>query len=216
VLDQSSSLCDWAVKVCPEESRIWLEERLSAARQGRAEDVFLLFSAAGRRLGCSAASVTVSGIDASRWRAQDVGRVAALSTLLSVVPSQAHASLVEDLYFRGSTDERRAVLLFLPLAQAAQQWLDLAVEACRTNTLPLFESIACENTYPARYFGEAQFNQLVLKTMFLDLDVQRIAQLTARITPQLILDLDDFRREREAAGRDVPAGIFWILEKASS
>ena len=41
-----------------------------------------------------------------------------------------------------------------------------SIDACRTNILPLFEAVACENPYPARYFPERNFNQMVLKAMF--------------------------------------------------
>ena len=38
----------------------------------------------------------------------------------------------------------------------------------------MFEAIACENPYPARYFGDAAFSQLVLKADFMGLDIARI------------------------------------------
>lgn len=211
--DEALELSTWAVHNCPEAQRNWLSERLSGIRQGSEPDLMELFSAAGRRLGSE--FVQPGGVDTySRFRAQDLARVAGLLSYVLQLTVESQELLLEDLFFRGSSDEKRAVLLALPLLEAPERYVELAVEACRTNTQTVFEAIACENPFPAAYFSELQFNQLVLKAIFMDLDVKRIANLSTRISSTLIEDLNNFRREREAALRPVPAGLSWILEKA--
>ena len=62
--------------------------------------------------------------------------------------------------------ERQAVLRVLALLPEPARFLAIALDACRTSTQPVFEAIACENPYPAAYFPEASFNQMVLKAVF--------------------------------------------------
>ena len=57
------------------------------------------------------------------------------------------------------------------------------IDACRTNILPLFEAVACENPYPARYFPERNFNQMVLKALFNGVALARIVGLAAGSIP---------------------------------
>lgn len=210
--DEALELSTWAVHHCPEAQRNWLSERLSGIRQGREQDLIELFSSAGRRLGSEFVQPGGAATYA-RFRAQDLARVAGLLTYIIQLTVERQVLLLEDLFFRGSSDEKRAVLLALPLLEAPERYVELAVEACRTNTQTVFEAIACENTFPAAHFSEPQFNQLVLKAIFMDLDVKRIANLSTRIGSTLIEDLNNFRREREAASRPIPAGLSWILEK---
>lgn len=198
--------------MCRDGQRNWLSQRLSAAARGEQRDLVELFSAAGRRLG----NELVRGGDPSEfahWRTQDLARVAGL---LSHIPNLAiddHAALLADLFFRGSSEEKRAVLFALPLLSQAERHLELAVEACRTNTLTVFEAIGCENVYPAVYFSEPQFNQLVLKAIFIDVDITRIIGLASRMVPSLVEDLRNYCRERQAASRAIPLGLTLILEK---
>ena len=152
--------------------------------------------------------------DGSRWSREDVGRVALLLLALKKLPEAQHLELLEDLYFRGSMQEKRAVLLALPFAPDRQRFVELAVEACRTNAVSVFEALACENTFPGEEFTDPQFNQLVLKTMFLGLEAQRILGVQERLTQTLVRMVKDFENERRAAGRPVPSGIPWIVEMA--
>jgi hypothetical protein len=80
-------------------------------------------------------------------------------------------------------------------------------DTCRTNILPLFESISCENPYPAHYFPELNFNQMVLKAMFNGIALARIVGLAGRHNAELTRMSNDYAAERTAAGRSVPADI---------
>ena len=51
------------------------------------------------------------------------------------------------------------MLKSLPLLPEPQRFEALAVEACRSNVLTVFEAIACENPYPHGYFEELSFDQ---------------------------------------------------------
>jgi hypothetical protein len=133
----------------------------------------------------------------------EVGRAALLLSALASLPPTAHAELVDELFLRGDSAEREAVLRALPLLPDPSRFLDTAVEACRTNVQTVFEAIACGNPYPARVFPESNFNQMVMKAVFLGVSLRRIAGLPDRVTPALASMAADYVRERTAAGRPV-------------
>jgi hypothetical protein len=154
------------------------------------------FSGAARKVGKDGAVVPERGT----WGTDEVARAALLVRgAASVSP--------EELYDRGDNRERQAVLRALPLLGDADRFLPLAIEACRTNVLTIFEAIACENPYPARHFPEANWNQMVLKAAFNGIALARITGLASRSNDELARMANDFAAERRAAGRPVPADL---------
>jgi hypothetical protein len=63
------------------------------------------------------------------------------------------------------------------------------------------------NPYPADYFDEAAWNQLILKAFFTDKDVTQIMGLDERKNARLAQTLADYAAERRAAGRSLPPNI---------
>ena len=150
-------------------------------------------------------------VPSAGWDLGLTGRVALILTGAALHPEHAQVPYVRQLYLRGDADEQAAVLRSLLLLPEPARFVELAVEACRTNVVDVFAAIACENAYPARYLPEPNFNQLVLKAIFVGLDTQRIAGLASRATPNLKRMVGDFASERRAAGRSVPADTDRIL-----
>jgi hypothetical protein len=111
------------------------------------------------------------------------------------------------LYTRGDNAEREALLRTLSLLPEPDRFLSTAVEACRTNVQTVFEAIACENPYPVRHFPELNFNQMVIKAIFIGVPLRRIVGLPTRMTPALARMAQDYVQERTAAGRPVPDDI---------
>lgn len=217
----AAALATWALGICPAQNAAWLLDRLEGAGRGTTSDLFQLFSAAGRRMGSepvggAPAEVAKAALICDEWTREDLARVSGLVAYWTCARPEDRNAILQDLYFRGAGSEKRAVLLALPALSAAEQCLDLAVEACRTNSLDVFRAIACDNAYPARHFSELHMNQMLLKTLFLGLDVEKVVGVVERITPQLLIDLQHFKAEREAAGRAVPPGVDWITSKAKN
>jgi hypothetical protein len=75
----------------------------------------------------------------------------------------------------------------------------------------IFESIACENPFPADEFPDLNFNQMVLKAMFNGVALARIVRLGERAGADLARMAADYAAERRAAGRSVPADIDLVL-----
>ena len=87
----------------------------------------------------------------------------------------------------------------------------IVVEALRSNTTDLFEHAAFLSDYPSRFFSENEFNQMVLKAIFLDLDIQKIKNLETRINPKLTQMIQDYKEERVLAARPVPKSVETFL-----
>lgn len=140
----------------------------------------------------------------------EVGRAVLLLMGLDALPPEEHVEFIDERFVRGDNAEREALLRTLPMLPEAGRFLATAVEACRTNVQTVFEAIGCDNPYPARYFPELNFNQLVMKAFFLGLSLRRIAGLPERITPALRQMVADHAKERSVAGRPLHEDTGWV------
>ena len=139
------------------------------------------------------------------WPLSAVGRAALLARICELLPPEEHVAAVAGQFRTGDNAEREAVLHALPLLPKAERFVDLAIEACRTHVQSVFEAIACENPYPARFFPELNFNQLVLKAFFTGVSARRIEGLSERRTAELIR-MAQCLRQRTARGGPPRAG----------
>lgn len=146
------------------------------------------------------------------WPLDQLGRAAMLAVVSARLAPTEIERLLGEIHRQGETRERQAMLRALPFLIMPERFVALAVDACRTNELPVFEAIACENPYPADHFPDPSFNQLVLKALFLGVALERVIGLARRRTPELARMAADYASERRAAGRSVPADIHRFLE----
>jgi hypothetical protein len=56
----------------------------------------------------------------------------------------------------------------------------------------------------AGHFPDLNFNQAIMKSIFMEVSVRRVEQLERRITPELSRMAAGYISERRAAGRTVP------------
>ncbi len=198
--------------------RIWqqLEPPLDRPRFAAA------YAGAGRRLG--RAPLTFSDSESERlaqaelrrathWALDDLGRAALILRAIECIEPAQYQELVSDLFLRGDNRERHAVLQTLCMLPDPVRYLETAVESCRTNVVTVFEAIACDNPYPAAFFPEPNFNQMVIKAIFMEVSVKRIAGINQRITGELVRMAEGYGSERRAAGRSEPDDIAYIVSK---
>lgn len=197
------------------DGRAWLRtarDALKSAHDRHADAVaslLLLSPLARRRLGrrplISGNDVleTADGpIPLSAWELADAGRV-----LLLRAVGGGNADVVTSLYRAGDEAERISATRGLSLYGAGAELKTLALETGRANSIPLFASLALDNPYPAGRYGEREFNQLVLKALFVGLPLVRVVGLADRANAELARMCEDYIEERTAAGRSVPEDI---------
>ncbi|HWP34627.1 MAG TPA: EboA domain-containing protein [Thermodesulfobacteriota bacterium] len=196
--------------------RAWLAQAAEAAagQPFDPERFLALFAAVPRRVGKGPVRLETAERErlaalGAPWpldemRVDELARQGLLLLAAAHAPAAAYAAAVDEAYRHGELAERQAVLRALPLLPAPERFLPLATDACRSSIQPVFEAIACENPYPARYFPDLHFNQMVLKALFTGVALSRLVGLPERITPELVRMAADYVAERRAAGRSVP------------
>jgi hypothetical protein len=178
--------------------------------------VLSFLAGAGRRTGNRNLGLTPACLEELRAAGYAAQPCMALATLLRSrtlwescvrLDPGLHLELLQRAYRTGSNEERCALLITLPLLPDAARFCAVAEEACRTHVLDVFEAIACENPYAARYFGAASFDQMVIKALFMGSHLGRILGLDQRNTPELRRMVRAFASERRAAGRPIPPDV---------
>lgn len=197
------------------DARPWFDEALTLV-EGSSPDVLVGVYTKARRLGRTrfglnaAEKVEVKHLqpDAQldHWTLEDAGRAAFLLTSATANPD-GFVRAATECYDQGDSAEQQSWLKSTALLPEPEQLLPIVIDACRTNILPLFEAVACENPFPARHFPERNFNQMVLKALFNKVALARIAGLAGRRNADLTRMAADYASERRAAGRTVPSDI---------
>ena len=204
-----------------EEPRTWLAEcyRTITMVSFNEEAFANTFSSVGRRLRAIprlpseslTAQLCVAGIASPDiWSVPDYGRVLLIIRALSVLHPDRHVEFVARIFRTGDCEEQQSVLRGLVLLQDPDRFTDIAINACRSNVRNVFEAVACNNLYPMRYFPSLNFNQLVLKALFIGTSVMLIEGLQNRCTSELSQMAKDYGNELKAAGRPVSDDIIYV------
>lgn len=153
--------------------------------------------------------------DDASWTRAAAARACLLADAIARAPGSALA-LARQLYRESDEAAQVDLVRGLPVLPGGDALKPLALEAGRTNSRAVFAALALDNPYPARHYAEPEFNQLVLKALFLELPVERLVGLRERANAELARMCEDYVDEREAAGRAVPADIWLALAPQAS
>lgn len=202
----------------PNEVLAWLEAALdeissSERNETTARETHTYLSAIARRKSGSALLLGLPG-DNNHWQVDEAIRILLLTKLLEVSVTGTTKTLVEEAYHLGDEYEKISIIRGLYLLDNKGELIDLAILTGRTNNVNLFAAIALANSYPASNYDDRAFDQLVLKALFMDLDISYIVGLQPRLTPKLTSLCFDLVKERLAADRDPPNSI-WLAIKFS-
>jgi len=148
-------------------------------------------------------------IDLKLWSRDQLCRALLLLSMDTGNMDDFH-EVVEDLFKTADNRESQALYSSIPLFDYPESWKDRATEAIRSNVGLIFDAMAFNNPYPAMYFDEIYWNQLVLKTIFSNKSIWRITGLEERRNKNLAKAISDFAHERWAADRTLPAEV-WFL-----
>ena len=206
-----------------EATRSWLERAAAEAVVSQLRTLPSAYTAASRSVGRGVLELSAAEEQAlasvapeysfAGWTEFDAARAVLLLEAAAAVPGDAFVRGAVHCYELGDAREQQSWLKGVGLLPYPHQFLTVAVDGCRTNILQVFESIACENPYPARHFPELNFNQMVLKALFMGVALTRIVGLQRRLNPHLSRMAADYAAERRAAGRPVPADLPLALHR---
>tara|TARA_B100002052_G_C15855393_1_gene587215 strand:- start:854 stop:1444 length:591 start_codon:yes stop_codon:yes gene_type:complete len=124
--------------------------------------------------------------------------------------------VLERLYQTADVQEQQLIILVLPLLRSQERFLGIATEAARTNIVPVFSSLALNNPFPQEHFNENQWNQMVLKAIFVGCEITRIVGLHERHNSALSETIFQYVSERHSAHRSVPRAVVALCERALS
>lgn len=190
----------------------WLSETIDQIQE-TAERLFVArFSAVPRYLGkadlalsgaeTQAAAQIHPGWNLQHWSVDQAGRALLVLAWATHHPDAA-VGTVAKLFSAADVGELVALYQVLPLLPQPDRFLSQGLDGIRTNMTAVFNAIALHNSYPADYFSEDSWNQLVLKALFMGSPLYPIVGLDRRANPKLSRMLSDYAHERWAAGRSI-------------
>jgi hypothetical protein len=198
----------------------WIEQAIARVSTGALDALVDAYTQASQRLGRAplglrpdearqAAGGSIPTFE--RWTLEDAGRwLLLVGRHRAAASGDAFTADAIACFEQGDAREQTSWLRAVTLLPEPRRFLPHVIDSCRTNILPLFEAVACENPYPAAYFPELNFNQMVLKALFNGIPLSRVVGLPGRLNSELARMASDYAAERRAAGRTVPADISMV------
>lgn len=144
------------------------------------------------------------------WSLDQAARVFLLLNYAKKKPEH-FKSAIDKLFSAADIRELIALYQALPLLPNPQQYLLHATNGIRSNMLSVFGSIALNNSYPVDNFDDISWNQVVLKTLFVEGDIDQVVGIKRRANSALARALINTAKERAAAGRPIKPELWYIL-----
>src|SRR5690554_2427009 len=94
--------------------------------------------------------------------------------------AEHYIQTVDRLVESADMHEQEAVYAALPLLPYQENLKLRAAEGLRTNITSVFDSIALNNPYPAKYLDDQAWNQMVIKSFFLQRPIYQIVYAESR------------------------------------
>lgn len=203
----------WLGRRLSDGAAAWLDEQaLTVATGLRPHQLGIAIGLAPRKVGKADLDLTPAeqeaghavrpGLDATGWSVDQAARI--LLVLASYNgDDDAFTAALGRFFSNAEIGEQIALLRGLPLLPAPERLLPYAAEGIRSAMQPIFEAVAHRNPYPREYLSDAQWNQMVVKTLFIGSRLAPIQGLDARRNTELAKMLIDYAAERRAAGRSI-------------
>lgn len=200
----------------PADGLAWLEEKAALIATGAPDKtVFASFSACVRHAGKAPLALSAADLEAARatvpdWAPSDwtCDQAARVFLLLALPPGSESAQLMDQMWQTADMGEAVTLQKALAVLPYPEGHMARAREAIRSNIKSVFEAIAVRNPYPALNFDTVGWNQMVVKTFFVDVPLSQVVGVDRRANPPLSRMLDDLAHERWAAGRPFPPDLW--------
>lgn len=202
----------WLSQNVAKESLTWLDEKIKQIAEGNQERVFFTsFSAVPRYTGKKNLELTPEDLQAvaiqrgwfpGHWSVDQAAR----TLLILALPQdnvEKYLRSLEQIFTTADVGELVALYQSLPILPYPERLCARAAEGVRSNMTSVFNAIALQNPYPADYFDNNAWNQMVLKAVFVGSPLHLIVGLDRRANPDLARMLADYAHERWAAKRPV-------------
>jgi hypothetical protein len=199
----------------------WIEQSAAEIVAGTDAERFCeLFSLASRRVPKrelapteeerSVAREFLPGWDPERWTLLEAARAVLLLERDDLAdPSGARA--LEEAFHYADAGEACALYRALAHLPLAERFVWRAGEGARSNIRAVFEAACCDTPYPAKYFDELVWRQALIKALFVEAPLWRVAFLDERLSPELARMALDLADERRSAGRPVNPQLWLCL-----
>ena len=148
------------------------------------------------------------GFENASWSKLNMARVLLMTALDISVNKKILINFFEIAEMKEQTSLYKGLYVLLNASEFEGQY----AEGIRTNMVNVFDAIACGNPFAKAYLQEDAWNQLVLKSLFLDRKLYTIQGIDQGKNENLANMLQDFVKERWAAGRQVSFEIWRMIE----
>ncbi|MBE9028815.1 EboA domain-containing protein [filamentous cyanobacterium LEGE 11480] len=214
-------LSTWLAENLPSESWQWLSQQVQAVEHSASDrTLFTTFSLITRRVGkadlClnaaqfATAQTLCPGWEPQRWSVDQAAR----SWLLLHLPQADELQVkhrIEQLFTTSGLQELIALHQTLPLLPYPDRYRFWADEGVRSHMKGVFDAIVLRNAYPTQHFDQDAWNQMVLKTLFVESELQPIYGFDGRRNAQLARMAIDYVHERWAAKRRITPELWRLV-----
>ncbi len=189
-------------------SRNWLTDKIDFILEERStKDLYLTYSLIPSRIELIEGIIFFVEALEHEVNTHQIARIYLLNKILKrdqVFFQSKVAKLIEV----ADKSELETFLKFLILLPNPEYYKSTAINALRTNVSTIFKALAHNNPYPSIYFDDQQWNQMYLKTAFMQEDLSAILDIDKKANKDLARIISDYAHERWAAGRDIDP-YFW-------
>jgi hypothetical protein len=219
-IENSNMFYQLLAESCEEKSLKWIQIQAEKIENSTEPNgLFLAFSQASRyfkKETCSPSSTfeaklqtEYANLEVSYWTLLQIAR----TYLVLKLPFEKEKwfKTINQLFETGDLYEQQALFAALPVLPFQKELIPRAIDGLRTNISLVFDAIALNNPFPATYFPEANWNQMVLKAIFMQRPLYQIQELESRRNLALADIARDFAHERWAAGRDVMPELWRLI-----
>ena len=148
------------------------------------------------------------GFGKSKWSKQDLAR----TLLMVALDTSVNKQVLFDFFQIAEMKELIALYKGLYFLENASEFKAQYAEGIRTNMGNVFDAIASGNPYAKAYLDEEAWNQLILKSFFMDRKIYNIQDIDKGKNEHLAFMLQDYVKERWAAGRQVSLEIWRMID----
>jgi hypothetical protein len=211
--DPLPTLLGWIARHTTPAALDWLQQQINQIRQSDNDNtLFKALGMAARKLGKADLALSAQdlaqacllrpGFDPSGWSVDLAARVALILASFNGNAAQFAARL-DRLADSGEINELIALYSGFALYPLGPEIEPRAREAIRSSMRPIFDAMALCNPYPMQQFDQAAWNQMIVKTFFLDSPLWPVQGVVQRANPDLSRILIDLAHERWAAARPI-------------